>query len=181
MFMDVAGETEGTAKADIEAKVNAYFDRSDANKDGVLSREEFDKFCAIIDGMSTVLGVGGSAKSMTSTVQLKPGRSAPTPEPEQWQSIEQFRRFDFNKDAKLDVAEATKLITAAVEGMGLTTDWVTTKFVTDQARCRTRRLARPPRTAADPATPWCASLRPAHRAPAPRRSLGSIRTATRRR
>ena len=133
MFMEVAGETEGTAKADIEGKVNAYFDKSDTNKDGVLSREEFDKFCAIIDGMSTVLGAGAS-KSTGATVKLKTGRSGATAAPEQWSSIDQFRRFDVNKDAKLDVTEATQLITAAVAGMGLTTDWVTTKFVTEQAR-----------------------------------------------
>lgn len=134
MFMDVAGETEGTAKEDIERKVNAYFDKSDTNGDGVLSRQEFDKFCAVLDGVSTVLGAGGSKKSTTTTVTLNLGRSAPTPEPEQWQSLDHFRRFDVNNDARIDVSEATTLITQMVAKMGLTTDWITPKFVTEQAR-----------------------------------------------
>jgi len=135
MFMELTGEVTGTPTPLIEEQLGAYFDKSDTNGDGFLQEEEFYHFCNIVDGLATVLANGVSQKGDTTDVQQKPHQpyveQKPAPEGN-FSAHEMFSRHDANSDAKLDVEEATMLIKATVQEMGLTDEWVTSEFVKAQ-------------------------------------------------
>ena len=136
LFMELIGQTAtDVPHPEIEAQMNQHFDETDVNKDGVLQKDEFDEFIALIDGTSTVLGAAGPLKSSAATYEKKPTVAyvEPAPEPEgTFMSLEYFHRFDVNRDAKLDLEEATSLLQATVRQMGLTSSWVTREFVKEQ-------------------------------------------------
>jgi len=135
MFMDMMGETEGTPAADTQAQIMTYFKQADVNGDGVLSPAEWQNFCSTVNGLATVLGAGVSQNEGETTPRKMRTAVSPRPEhpDEEVLSISnEFRRFDVNNDARLDVQEAQALIKNMSAKMGLTTDWVTEKFITDQ-------------------------------------------------
>ena len=114
--------------------VNQQFTDADKNNDGMLSFDEFGKFCAHLDQWSSSLG-GALDKSASATGTQVPRGIKSKHDTSMCASMgDAFSEFDTNQDNLLDVAEAEQLLKKMLAEWGITTEWVTQEWITQQFR-----------------------------------------------
>ncbi len=134
-FMSEAGDE--VAREEI---LDRHFQKADVNDDGMLGREEFDQFVALISGLACVRSaIGTGPADLDSPRPPAPSRSkssltwTPAPAPDLEEDMtwaDYMKKYDVNHDNKLNVSEAIALLKGEVSTLKMNTDFLTDEWMT---------------------------------------------------